>query len=392
MGRPTDATLERCDWLQRWSVGARSARATIAREGAGHPWSWSRPQTAPAPARTAACRIENDARERAAVQNRPMPNREYIEALHRERDQRLLVLELAVPMLIRVDPTDAAQCRLWQACELCIYLDHRVPDPPDPYSLDAAGIAAWSARGLGPHERLSDPAVGGADQCYWLVRDDQLLGTIALDIPGDGWGWSRLTVASLYIFPTLRRQGHGRAVMAELAAACARLGLDGLWLSTHWVWQPTVRFYLDCGYAVQNWKHELRLCLRPADRPHRVVLGDGRVDLLIDGQPAPVLSASRNGDRLCWHEPLALQDAPFEDQHAWIKTFSLWLAVLGWPLIRDDATWAQRYNWSDAGMPEGLGYKIGVFEAYERHCGFPVHTPRIPGLPYPTWEDLQGPA
>jgi hypothetical protein len=56
-----------------------------------------------------------------------MPNPDHIEALRRERAQRLLLLKLALPMLIPVDAADPAQCRLWQACELCIYLDHRVP-------------------------------------------------------------------------------------------------------------------------------------------------------------------------------------------------------------------------------------------------------------------------
>jgi hypothetical protein len=40
-------------------------------------------------------------------------------------------------------------------------------------------------------------------------------------------------------------------------------------------------------------------------------------------------------------------------------------------------------------MPEGLAYKIGVFEAYARHLGQRIDTPRIPGLVYPDWQDPQ---
>jgi hypothetical protein len=34
------------------------------------------------------------------------------------------------------------------------------------------------------------------------------------------------------------------------------------------------------------------------------------------------------------------------------------------------------------GMPEGLAYKIAVFEAVDRERGYDVRCPRIPGLDY----------
>jgi hypothetical protein len=34
------------------------------------------------------------------------------------------------------------------------------------------------------------------------------------------------------------------------------------------------------------------------------------------------------------------------------------------------------------GEPEGLAYKIEIFEAIDRRHGFIVRTPRIPGLRY----------
>jgi hypothetical protein len=58
------------------------------------------------------------------------------------------------------------------------------------------------------------------------------------------------------------------------------------------------------------------------------------------------------------------------------------LAVRGWPLIRSEEAWAQRHNWSDSGEPEGLAYKIEIFEAIDRRHGFTVRTPRIPGSRY----------
>ena len=63
------------------------------------------------------------------------------------------------------------------------------------------------------------------------------------------------------------------------------------------------------------------------------------------------------------------------------------LALAGWPLIRSAETWEQRHNWSDAGQPEGLAYKIEIFEAVDRRRGFDVRTPRIPGLLYSGLEE-----
>lgn len=42
----------------------------------------------------------------------------------------------------------------------------------------------------------------------------------------------------------------------------------------------------------------------------------------------------------------------------------------------------------DAGEPEGLAYKIEVFEAVDRDRGFDVRTPRIPGLQYRELEEI----
>jgi hypothetical protein len=51
-------------------------------------------------------------------------------------------------------------------------------------------------------------------------------------------------------------------------------------------------------------------------------------------------------------------------------------------LVRSEENWERRWHWSDSGEPEGLAYKIAIFEAVCRERGFDVRTPRIPGIPY----------
>ncbi|WP_295441217.1 hypothetical protein, partial [uncultured Thiodictyon sp.] len=125
------------------------------------------------------------------------------------------------------------------------------------------------------------------------------------------------------------------------------------------------------------------------DPPYGVRCDGDRMDFILGG--APVVTARRAGDTLLWEEyPCVGPDgqAQEEPRASVASTFALSLAVAGWPLIRGPAQWEHRYGWSDTGMPEGLAYKITVFEGYARHCGLRINTPRIPGLVYPDWEDL----
>ena len=70
------------------------------------------------------------------------------------------------------------------------------------------------------------------------------------------------------------------------------------------------------------------------------------------------------------------------------STLSLALALHGWPLVRSREEWERSY-FADAGPPEALAYKITIWEAWDRKHGRVVSTPRIPGLEYPTWDELE---
>lgn len=72
-------------------------------------------------------------------------------------------------------------------------------------------------------------------------------------------------------------------------------------------------------------------------------------------------------------------------------TFSVALAVNGFPLITSEDAWrAQlRRGFSDIGGPEGLAFKIRRFEAWDRKQGWLTPASRIPGLDYPDWDAVE---
>ena len=321
--------------------------------------------------------------------NNTMTRNDFITEREATRLAWLLELERRVPIIERVDTTDANARRLWQACELCIYLEHRTDVAPDPRQLSEAEIATLGKRALGRGEGITDLIDDDLYWYYWLMCGGERVGTLALDVRDWGWQQPQIMLASLYVFPEHRRRGCAGDALVLLECACATLGLRGVWLNTHWTWQPNVRFYLNRGFWVQSWKRDIRFYRRP-DSPRFRVQPDGdALTFVVDGRDAPALRAERDGTRLRLELHPSLEAGELTDRLDCIETFSVWLAVLGWPLIRDDEAWARRHGWSDCGMPEGLAYKIQVFEAYDRHRGFPVHTPRVPGLSYPSWEALQ---
>jgi GNAT superfamily N-acetyltransferase len=136
--------------------------------------------------------------------------------------QASLITALAASQRLRpVDVGSLDERRLWRACELCTYLEYRLPGAPDPRSMTDAAIWDWSRRGLASGERLGDPAELGDYFPYWLVIDGSCVGSLALALQDPGWGESFLWVASLYLFKEWRRHGYGGVIMAELEALAA---------------------------------------------------------------------------------------------------------------------------------------------------------------------------
>jgi GNAT superfamily N-acetyltransferase len=284
---------------------------------------------------------------------------------------------------------DGAEERRWLDCDLASLAENRLGDTTDPRHLDAQRRADWQARAVD-----EDPwplrARSKYERCYWIVEDGEHAGTIALATSTLGNGCLR--VSSFYIFPPLRGRGMGRRALGRVQEALARHDL-GLRLETAWCWQRSVRFYLACGLWVYMWKRDLTLYWDHATPAPQIEVGKDTASLSVPlGQERVVLArAHRRGDALHLEEiPRELANDNRIGQAFWhaTSTLAVALALHGWPLVRSQEAWDRCY-YADAGAPESLAYKITIWEAWAKKHGWIVQTPRLPGLEYPSWDELE---
>lgn len=279
--------------------------------------------------------------------------------------------------------------RLWLDCDLASLAENRLGDRTDPRDLDPAKRADWRERATTEREyKLASR--GTYEVCYWLLEGGERVGTLAVAKSTMGGGAAR--VASFYVLPTHRGRGVGQRALARLAEILAQQDL-GIRLDTAWSWQRTVRFYLQSGMWVYMWKRDLSLSMFPDMPPPHIEVGEheARISVRVDGEDIVLQRASRRGDALSLDEvPVALREDKRLGEAWWqaTSTLSLALALAGWPLVRSAEEW-EGSHYADAGPPEALAYKIQIWEAWDTHHGWIVETPRIPGLAYPTWTELQ---
>lgn len=224
-----------------------------------------------------------------------------------------------------------------------------------------------------------------------------IVGTVAVDTWPIGAG--ALLVTSLYVHPVARRRGLATAVLDMVYEECRAEGLHGFRLDAYWTWQKSVRHYLNRGLWVTSWKHALqfaRLSYLPRyevratgaarasgaagdELTFSVAAGSGTASA--DGDAfVPILVASSESGRLRLREtgegirPADERDAVRLRFYA-RSTLALHLAVRGRPLVRGEEEWVTAERWCDIGEPEGLAYKIGIFERLAREEGWRVDSP-----------------
>lgn len=314
--------------------------------------------------------------------------------MRREEEQkrtRLFAQELVRESVVEpLEEKDEEAVRCWLGWELASLVELRLQQRLDGGTLTEEERRLWSERATSSGEGLHPPSA-----CYqmgfWLLDDAERVGTLTF---GSLLGRALLPLGSLYVLPAHRGRGIATRALEACYRAALKYQLHGIVLNTNWTWQPTLHFYMARKLWVRMWKHDLALVWM-ADLPaYRVATaGDHAEFSLCEGGWQTLLRATRSGERLEWQEcdAFSARREPFDEvYHLAPGTFALNLALQGWPLIRSTEAWEQRYRWSDAGEPEGLAYKIQIFEAVARQEGYRVDTPRIPGLTYPSWAELTG--
>ena len=294
--------------------------------------------------------------------------------------------QLIAERVIEPLSTDEGETRSWNLCELASLVEGHFHVQLDVGRLSEDERLAYERRVTFEGCPLASPH-GEYRRPFWLLADGRRAGTIALDKMYSGL--SLVSISSLYVDPAMRRRSIARRALEAVFRGAIAAGAEGIRLDTNWTWQPAVRFYARIGMWVWMWKHDLVFTWQEDLPPYRVEIGESEGRFLIqqDGRWRTMLTARRLGDRLGW-ESNELEDQPIELSHCIPGTFAVHLALAGWPLVRSEETWERRWHWSDAGEPEGLAYKIEIFEAVCRQRGFDVRTPRIPGIQYRDLEEI----
>ena len=135
-----------------------------------------------------------------------------------------------------------------------------------------AGMAErWGKVDRSLNSDLDDIATSYADATVLVARlDGDIVGVGAL-VPVD------TTVAEIkrmHVTRGLRRHGIGRAILDQLCARAAELGLNNLVLETSTGWDDAIAFYLSYGFQISHQQeggfgHDTYFVLDLADRTDR---------------------------------------------------------------------------------------------------------------------------
>lgn len=307
-------------------------------------------------------------------------NETNVQAVHRELLQKQIIAPVA---------SNEAEERAWLDCDLASMAEHHIGDLTDPRSLDQARREHWLSTALGDDNYSEPPHLRAHHTCYWLMHQGERLGSLVLDNKATDIG--TLKISSFYLYPPYRGQGKGRRIMLDLMDILAQREL-GLSLDASWTWQRTVRFYIKLGLWIWMWKHDLRMYWSPKTPAPKFDVRErsATISVQVNNESITLARAKKRG---LWLDFELGSEKLQKDRrlgNAYLLssgTLALSLALAGWPLIRSQNEWKRCY-FADTGAPEGLARRITLWEAWERHKGWIVNTPSIPGLHYPTWDEV----
>lgn len=305
-----------------------------------------------------------------------MSSAALLEAVH----EALIEKGVVVP----VSP-DAAEQRRWTDCDLASFAENRLGEVADPRGLDEPTRQRWTETAL--EEPLPTPSERPHESCYWILRDGTRVGTIAISRFCLG---SNASAYSVYVHPPYRGIGIMPETLRALHAELERHGM-GLELETGWIWQRAVRFYLRLGFWLRSWKRDLSF-VWPSHSPSPIIAvgeDEAAVSVEREGRSVVLARARRDRGRLIHHDeepdlPEGLRHFAYDAR----TTLALAIALEGWPLIRSEDHWQQARH-SDAVHPEALAERIMVWEAWAAKQGWRIATPRIPGVQYRTWSEVE---
>ncbi len=283
---------------------------------------------------------------------------------------RLVADAVVAPLVL-----GGAEERAWADCDLASLTELRLGEQVRPATLDPTDRAALWARASDEPECA--PSERDFELCLWILEGGEPIGTVAL--ARHTWGSQRVRLSSLYVKPAHRGRGIATRALGQIRDELARASL-GIQLETHWVWRPSLRFYLHRGFWVRRWKHELDLWCHGGTPAPIVRLEERTATLAIEiqGVEQVLVRAERDGDLLTDFDH-GNPRSPFWGDAS--TTLALHLALNGWPLLATPGI-GQLVAGEDAVHPRALAHRIVRWEALARANGWQVATRRVAGLRY----------
>jgi GNAT superfamily N-acetyltransferase len=245
---------------------------------------------------------------------------------------------------------------------------------------DAAVRESFIKRALEPEDApyLSRPFTLGR-RLYWLTCNGKRVGTIGFRVVPASQR-PTIEISDLFVSPQSRNRGLGAGALKFVRDAAFEVGIECVRLETEWSAQRSLRFYLKQSMWSNGWKRGLRMVFSK-DLPTWHVQVERDQARFVSGERLLGV-ATNKGDRLGWQLGPDVDDSLRSHLEA---TAALQLAVMGWPLIRDDERWQRQLKSGagDWGDHEVLAGRIRGFERHIKRKGWlqPATNPSFLSLP-----------